>query len=261
MQFPWFHDKHRDILAEPFPVLWRQILTHNVHHYRLLTPDERARIEDDLRIFVAEKFWEGGGGMEVTEEMKVTISALACLLTLGFAEHDYYPNVESIIVYPAGYRIPAHGEIVGGSVIMGGMQDVLGQAWNTLPLIISWSDVLMDSRGERQGHNVALHEFAHKLDFQGGGEADGVPRLHTDEQYDRWAAVMSREYQQLVDDAKHGRHTTLDAYGATNSAEFFAVATDAFFEKPIKLRDTHRELYAVLEEFYGVDWAARTSTD
>ena len=255
MKLPWFHNRRQEILERPFPDEWRRLLDRRVAHTLLLTPDERHRLEGDLSVFAEEKLWEAVGGLEMTDEVKVLVSAQACLLTLGMPEHDDFPNVESIIVYPSSYRAPAQGALLGG-VMEHTAQARAGEASSNGPVIVSWEDVSYGAKNDTDGRNVVLHEFAHKLDFR-TGSADGVPRLKTQDQYDRWAEVMSVEYANLVESAKHGRHSLLSTYGATNPAEFFAVATEAFFEKSVHMKHEHPDLYEVLLAFYGIDWAER----
>lgn len=255
MVFAWFAEHRRAELREqPFPETWLAYLEKNVGHYPYLSESEQAILRDDLRILIKEKTWEGGGGLELTEEMQVTIAAEASLLLLGL-DHEYYPNVESIVVYPRDYVAPARSRDPSGVVDEYGSTR-LGEAWDNGPVLISWSDARSDSRNPTDGHNVVLHEFAHKLDMRDGA-ADGVPKLADDAQYDTWAEVMSAEYQELVRQTEKGHKSLLDSYGATNAAEFFAVATECFFEKSVLMEERHPRLYSVLRDFYHQDPAVR----
>jgi Mlc titration factor MtfA (ptsG expression regulator) len=246
--------RRKALLAEPFPPGWIDILQENVAHYAYLRDDEKSRLHDDLRIFISEKNWEGCGGQEITDEIKVTSAAQACLLLLNL-KHDYFANVESILVYPTDYF--AKDRSVGpGGIIDESPSNRLGEAWSIGPVVLSWLDVKSDGMNEMDGHNVTLHEFAHKLDLDDGA-ADGVPRLTNDEQYERWAEVMSAEYERLVKNSERGHATLLDEYGATNAGEFFAVATECFFEKARQMREKLPELYEVLKSYYKQDTAAR----
>ncbi len=248
MNFPWSKPHQRAaLLAEPFPAEWRRHLAAHVALYRRLPPPARQKLEDGTRILVAEKSWEGVNGLTLTDEIKVTVAGLASLLTLGFEHNDYYPNVETIIVYPDGFLVTQTRSDVRGLLA----EDVLplsGQAALSGPIIVSWADVLS---GPRLGQSVVLHEFAHKLDMR-DGSADGAPRLG-DAQIETWSRVMSAEYAHLVAQTQGGEHSVLDAYGATNAAEFFAVATEAFFMRSAALSEMHPELYAVLKDFYRQD--------
>ena len=119
-------------------------------------------------------------------------------------------------------------------------------------MVLSWDDVLAGAADIHDGHNVVLHEFAHQLDKE-AGYGDGAPDLPQRSMYVAWARVLSAEYAHLVDAIHQNHPTVLDPYGATNPAEFFAVATEAFFEKPAALKSLHPELYEQLRQFYEQD--------
>jgi Mlc titration factor MtfA (ptsG expression regulator) len=254
MLFAWLKRRRRArIVAAPFPDDWLVYLQKNLGLYALLTEPERVKLHDDLRIFIAETAFEGCGGLEVTDEIKVTIAAQASLLLLGF-QHDYFERVHTVLVYPAGFRSPEGWTGPDGVVHM----DVgyLGEAWHHGTVILAWDAVLAGGRDPRDGRNVVLHEFAHQLDYL-DGVADGVPPLRNREQYRKWHEVMTAEYAQLVAESEHGRPKVLDAYGATSPAEFFAVATECFFEKPVQMRRRHPQLYEILKEYFCQDTALR----
>jgi Mlc titration factor MtfA (ptsG expression regulator) len=254
MLFAWLKQRRRrQLLATHFPEDWLACLQNNVAHYALLAQPEQAKLRDDLRVFVAERHWEGCGGLMLTEEMKVTIASLACLLVLNI-EHDYFSRVPSILLYPGGYRAPTERSSADGTVGPGVGR--LGEAWYRGPVVLAWDSVRAGASGADHGHNVVLHEFAHQLDFL-DGYADGTPPLASRAEYRQWHEVMTAEYKRLVSESVHGHARVLDAYGATNSAEFFAVATEAFFEKPLQLRERHVALYEVLHGYYRQDTAQR----
>jgi Mlc titration factor MtfA (ptsG expression regulator) len=252
MLFTWLRRKRRQrVLAQPFPADWLSYLLNNVVHYRYLSPAEQARLRDDLRIFVSEKHWEGCGGQSMTAEIQVTIAAQAMLLVLGL-EHNYFDRVQSILVYPQGYS--AEGGEANGLVSAG--QGRLGESVYRGPVILSWSEVRRDARHPERGHNLVYHEFAHQLDML-DGVINGTPPLKDEAQRRRWKVVMSAEYQQLIDASVEGRATLLDKYGATNEGEFFAVATECFFDRPVQMQKRHTQLYELLREYYQQDPAAR----
>lgn len=256
--FSFFRNHHRKaFLEQPFPDTWEQILTTNFAAYRTLTPEEQDKLRDNLRIFIAEKNWEGAAGIEITDEMQVIIAAQAMFLVLNI-EHDFYSNVESIIVYPSDYVAPQKAVGPGG-VVEEIASDRLGEAWREGPIVLSWADALEGGRNPHDGHNVVFHEFAHKLDME-SGSVDGVPLLHDDAEVNKWAEVMSAEYQELVKQTEHHHVKLLNPYGATNAGEFFAVCTEAFFEKSLAMRETHPRLYRVLADYYRQDPAARLDT-
>ncbi len=252
MNFPWSKSHHRqELLASPFPADWLRVLTANVPVYSRLPNAQQQTLQDTTRILVAEKNWEGVQGLTLTDEIKVTISAHAARLVLGFY-HDYYPNVETVIVYPQGFLVaPPPAGRRGPLAEEEPAVAASGLAASSGPVIISWADIQQSLR-TRDGGNVVLHEFAHKLDMRDGA-ADGAPYLENTAQIETWSRVMSTEYQALVERTQAGEQDILNPYGATNAAEFFAVVTESFFESARELQETHPALYAVLKDFYRQD--------
>jgi Mlc titration factor MtfA (ptsG expression regulator) len=225
-----------------------------VPYYRLLSPDEQKELRKLIRVFLSEKKFEGCGGLEITDEIRVTIAAQACILLLN-REHDYYAGLHSILVYPSSYQAPAKFVDPMG-VVHEGDQGRLGEAWLRGAIILSWDDVRRGSADFQDGHNVTLHEFAHQLD-QEDGTFDGAPILEKRSHYGSWARVLLKEYKALGEAADRGQETLIDQYGATDPAEFFAVITEAFFERPKALKEKHPELYEELMKFFHQDPLAR----
>jgi Mlc titration factor MtfA (ptsG expression regulator) len=251
MLFHWLRDQRRKRLLEaPFPRAWLLILERNVPQYAHLRDAEQGALRDHLRVLIAEKFWEGCGGLLLTDEIQVTVAALAGLLTL-YLEDPFYPRLRSILIYPSAYRARTRTRGPAGVVTVG-RSDRLGEASGQGVVILSWQDVLAGAQREHDGHNLVFHEFAHQLDMT-DGSPDGTPVLPDDPAYRRWYEVMKIEYERLVHTAHHGGASVLDTYGAEDAAELFAVATEAFFERGIELRGRHPELYRVLSEFYRQD--------
>jgi Mlc titration factor MtfA (ptsG expression regulator) len=233
-----------------FPPLWHAIIDRNLPIYSHLSFNERKRLKGHIQVFLAEKQFIGCGGMQVTEEMKLTIAAVACLLLLN-ERGEYFPKLSSILLYPSTYLV---NETVTISNYIVEERNVarLGESWTKDQLVLSWEQVERDILNWRDGHNVILHEFAHQLD-QEDGKAKGVPILQRKSDYIIWAKIMTKEYQQLCQDTQRGVKTVIDSYGAVNPAEFFAVATETFFEKPHQLRKKHPALYEQLQRYYQVD--------
>ncbi len=251
--FAWLTERRRRrIVAEAFPARWDRFIDTNVAITRRLDRAERQRLRELVQIFLAEKNFEGCGGLELTEEMMVTIAAQACLLLLG-RDHALYKDVDSILVYPGSVvpppRARATFEVSRAPVGINTLLD--GEATLHGPVVLSWDAVLAGGH-EDSTRNVVIHELAHKIDMADGA-IDGTPPLATKAEITEWAAVCSREFLQLRDDVELGVPTLIDAYGATNEAEFFAVATETFFLRPFELRVLHPELHALLEKFYRVD--------
>lgn len=256
--FDWFRDGRREEARNrQFPLAWETIVRTNVTHYLMLDDAERNELRAMMQVFLEEKEWEGCGGLELTDEIRVTIAAEACLLQLGLP-HDYYRNVESILVYPSAVLLPEHRpgvfERIDGT--LDAATPIIGQACAQGPVILVWDAVLHGARHPEQGHNVVYHEFAHKLDMLDGA-ADGTPPLVDSDQFGEWVAVCTREFARLRLLAGQGHKTFLDAYGAKNEAEFFAVATEEFFDRPIMLQRHSPDLYHVLNAYYCQDLAGR----
>ncbi|MHB8770765.1 MAG: M90 family metallopeptidase [Syntrophales bacterium] len=256
--FHWFTERRRKKLAaQSFPPDWEEIVRRNVAHYCMLDPAERGRLRGLIQVFSAEKNWEGQGGLALTDEIRVTISAQACLLMLDLP-HDYYKNVLTILVYPSTV-VPPQRKVGPFELPLAPLEaphPLIGQAFQQGPLILIWDAVLHGSRHPEQGHNVVYHEFAHKLDMLDGA-ADGTPPLRDRAEFRDWVAVCSREYLRLKHAAEAGRKSFLSAYGAVSEAEFFAVATEEFFDRPLRMQEHAPDLYRVLREYYRQDPAER----
>lgn len=256
--FAWLRDRRRQkILEAPFDDAWQAAIERNVAHWAWLDDDERDHLRELVQVFIAEKHWEGAGGLELTAQMQATIAADACLLILSL-EHDFYRGVESIVVYPSSVRPPPRRpgafELVTAPIEQPGPR--LGEAWAGGPVILAWDSVLAGARNAQDGVNLVFHEFAHKLDML-TGSADGVPPLPEAVSHAQWVDALQAEYDALAKQAERGRKTFLDRYALTNGAEFFAVATEHFFEQPKKMKRDHRAMYDALAGFYRQDPAAR----
>lgn len=234
--------RRRRLLKEPFPEEWMTILEKMAPFTRSYQGELRERFLQMLRIFAEEKVFTGVGDMEITDEVRVVISACAIRLIINL-DLSFYDRLSEILVYPYVYRHPE-----GDDAILGEASD-----WGTV--VLSWPAVLEGLANPRDGHETAIHEFAHVLDRAGDGEFDGTPKLQALADYKPWADVMSLHYLRLRDHKKKERKV-LRMYGATNEAEFFAVATEAFFEKPIQMKRLLPDLYEELQEFYGGDPAS-----
>ena len=258
MLFGWLTERRRrQIEAEPFPAAWEAVLERNVRHFRLLDEDERDQLRKLVQVFVAEKNWEGAGGLAIDDEIRVTIAGEACLLLLG-REHALYEDVTSIIVYPSTVRAPERPRSFFDTRVepVAEPHVLLGEAHRGGPVILSWDAAKRGARDPNDGHNVVIHEFAHKIDML-DQRADGTPPLESRAELQTWAQVASAAFVALKDSAERGEPTLLDAYGATNEAEFFAVATEFFFERSAELDKVHPELYALLRAYFRQDPAAR----
>jgi len=242
------------IRTAPFPEAWLAIVERNVPYWRRLTEEERAELRGHILVFLAEKTFVGCGGLLIDDEIRVTIAAQACLLLLH-RDAEPYPLLRSVLVYPHAYVAMAKHRLPDGTVIEG-PQGRLGESWRRGAVVLSWDDVLKGAHDIHDGHNVVFHEFAHQLDGESGAD-EGAPNLPRRSMVIAWARVLGREYEKLRDDVEHHRETVLDDYGATHPAEFFAVVTECFFEKPLQLKRRHPEMYDLFKSFFRQDPAAR----
>ena len=260
--------------GRPFPAAWRTILRRRVPLYRQLPADLQHQLRRRVLVFLAEKPFLGCAGLEVTDEMRVTIAAQACLLRLNRGG-ALFPELKQILVYPGAFLVDRVNPAPGG-VLREERRALAGESWSQGQVILSWQDVLHGARVVDDGHNVVLHEFAHQLD-QESGSANGAPRLGSRAAHARWADVMTREFAALqarirAREAAQARAQAewswfgssgaatvqepadlISDYGATNEAEFFAVVTEVFFEQAAALAQRHPALFALLRDYYAVD--------
>lgn len=250
LDFLFKRRRRESLRAEPLTAEERRVVHRNVPYVARLPEADQKELEGHIRVFLAEKQFEGCGGLELTDEMRLTIAAQACILLLH-RDTDYYPDVSSILVYPGAYLVRNTRERLGNVVVVGDQARV-GESWVRGVVILSWDAVEHGGANDHDGHNVVLHEFAHQLDAE-DGEMDGVPLLGSRSQYSAWIHALGAEYQDLVERVAAHQRADLDGYGAKNPAEFFAVVTEAFFERGDKLKRKHPELYEALRAFYGQD--------
>lgn len=241
--------RRQAIANRPLPERWRAIIRRNVPLYSRLSEPLRRKLESDIQLFVHDKRFFGFQGVEIDDEIRVTVAANACLLVLNRSV-DEYDGFTSIYIYPSTFLV--EHEDWDGRVRSVARQARLGESWHRGPLVLAWDSALHGTRDLRDGHNVILHEFAHKLDGADGA-VDGAPILQQRSQYTSWARVMTREYERLRRRAEQRARTVMDHYGATEPQEFFAVLVETFYEKPRQLKKRHPELYAEMQRCFGVD--------
>ena len=255
--FGFLKNRRRDrIRRRPFPPEWRNLLARGYPLHSRLPPADRRELEGHILVFLEEKRFEGCGGQEITDEVRLLIAAQACLLLLH-RETDYYPGLKTVLVYPSTYVARTYWreeqEITDRE-----SRARLGESWQAGAVVLAWGAALAGATDPADGHNVVLHEFAHQLD-QENGMADGFPPLggsgllERRGRYTAWARILGNEFRQLNSALEHNLETVLNDYGAKNPAEFFAVATECFFEKPGPMNKRHPELYAELKKFYRQD--------
>jgi MtfA peptidase len=249
--FGFFKRRRRNRLREaPFPAEWTGFIEKNVRFYACLPETDRLELQGLIHILLAEKTFEGCGGLVLTDEIRVTVAAQACLLLLH-RHTDIYPKLSTVLVYPSAY-VARSIKPVGSGLALEGETVNLGESWANGIVVLSWDEIRAGASDVQDGRNLVLHEFAHQLDRENGA-VDGTPLLEERSQYVAWSRVLNAEFEQLRRDTWLRRATVLDDYGTTNSAEFFAVATECFFEKPRVLEKRHPKLYAELKSFYRQD--------
>lgn len=249
--------RRRRLRAHPFPDTWRAIVERNVPQFRRLPRQDQAELLGHIQVFLSEKRFEGCGGLELTDEIRVTIAAQACLLLLR-RKTDYFPDLTSILVYPSEYTEHSVRR-VDGDIWEEGPEDRLGHtAMRLRAMVLAWDAVARGGRPSPGGGNLVIHEFAHQLDFENAG-TDGIPALNTAREYAEWSGVIRHELQLLRAAEAAGVPTVLDTYGAINEAELFAVATETFFERPVALHDYHPRLYQALSHYFQQDPASYPS--
>ena len=240
------------LLNTPLDPQLEKILRENIYPYKRLSEKMKKELQGLINIFLDEKDFEGCGGLEITDEIRITIAAEACLLLLNRNITECFPELRTILVYPSAY-VASGAEAIGNNRVENVASTRAGESWQNGNVVLSWDHVKHGVMNYDDGHNVVLHEFGHQLD-QMSGSANGAPLLTS---YHTWAMVMGGNFEELCKKVKKHKKDVLDAYGATNPAEFFAVATETFFEKPEKLKRDHPDLYQELLEYYKVnpiDW-------
>ena len=252
----WRRRRRRRLLAEPFPEEWRHAIERDVSLWHAVPDEAKPKLEDDLRCFVAERSWEPCGGLELTAPMRAVIAAQAAVLTLG-RSIDAFDHVRAILVYPHAYRVPDVYEDEAG-VVTEEMDEREGEAWQWGTVVLSWQEVLRDAK-TLNGRNLVLHELAHQLDLldvlmQAYPEATDRRDLHR-----RWTETFLDAFDAFAEKVDSGRRVkALDAYGAEDEAEFFAIASESFFERGAYLKRHHPRLYEVLAAYYAQDPASWT---
>ncbi len=248
---PYYREyQRRQLIKAPFKKEWRRIIQKRMPYFRKMPAHLQLQLKEHIQIFLAEKTFVGKNGVEITDDVKVTIAAQACLLLLN-RKTDYYPKLKTILVYPRAFV--KQNNVSGADGVHYTQHSALaGESWSFGKIVLSWQDTIDGAHVPHDGRNVVIHEFAHQLD-QEDGFANGAPILGMDQNYESWSDVFSQQYSLLVNQAQRGEPSIFDYYGATNPAEFFAVASEVFFEKADALKLEHPRLYKQLSTYYRVD--------
>ncbi|MFT4623137.1 MAG: Mlc titration factor MtfA (ptsG expression regulator) [Myxococcota bacterium] len=252
---PWARARRRRLRETPLPAEAWEVLRADVPLVQRLTEAERHRLEGLVQVFLDDKTIEGCGGLVVTDAMRWVIAAQACVLLLGLDVDLPYAGLHVVRVYPSTYAAAVVDH--DGVLTAEGDQQRLGESSRHGYVVLSWDAARRGGQRPSDGDNVVLHEFAHQLDTA-DGRADGAPLLPS-ALYGPWATALGDAFSELQQDVAARRRSVIDAYGATNPAEFFAVVTETFFEQPERLQAGWPEVYAVLAQYYRQDPAARAA--
>jgi MtfA peptidase len=241
------HLRRQRVRRQPFPAAWRETLRQRMPAYARLPADLQLQLKKHVQVLLAEKPFIGCAGLIVTDEMRVLVAAQAALLLLN-RRNDYFAALRQILIYPGAFLVD-RSQADGHGLMHESRRALAGESWQQGQVLLSWADVLAGAANPEDGRNVVIHEFAHQLD-QERGHANGAPWLGRRERYARWAAVLGREYTALQDRLARGEPGVIDAYGATDPAEFFAVVSEHFFEQPMLLASHHPALFSEMVQCY-----------
>ncbi len=242
--------QRRRLLRQPFPKAWEKILERRFTFYHRLPANDLEVLRDLIRIFVAEKAFEGCNGQAITDDVRIVIAAYAGLLLLGRAQEGY-AMLGTILVYPTSFAAPL-AQVDDHGIVTELMEERLGESWDLGSVVLAWDSLLELCAGRAAGLNVVLHEFAHQIDSE-EGISDGAPLQPPVGSCRDWTDLRRAAYARERSARRRGRPLVLDPYGAQSTAEFFAVATETFFERPVRLKAHHPALYAALQALYGQD--------
>jgi hypothetical protein len=240
----------KKLISQPFPPDWRKIIKRNIPSFRLLPTDLQLKLTQRIQIFMAEKPFIGCGGLIITDEIRVTLATQACMLIINRPDY-HYPNVHQVLVYPGAFVVNrSHTDNIG--ILQNHSQVLSGESWAHGQVILSWQDALEGAAIIDDGRNVVIHEFAHQLD-QDKGYANGAPNMLGHEHYPRWSQTLGTEFSKLQAQVADDLPSLFGAYAASNPAEFFAVASEVFFEQPRRMATEHPELYVEFRRYYRLD--------
>ncbi len=240
-----------------FQAEWVEYLEQSLPMYSLIPDDLKLKVHGKISQFIGSTYFKACNGLELTDEMIVSVAGQACMLIVNH-DGEPYPNLKRVYLYPTTFKSVQQQRDSMGIVTQGEVSR-LGESWGNGTVILAWDAVKHGARNMFDGQNVTFHEFAHQLD-QENTVGSGLPYLHEEQAFAVWASVLSEKYEQLLNRVERGKKTVMDQYGATNMAEFFAVATETFFEKPKQMKKKHPKLYRELKGYYKlnpIEWEQR----
>jgi hypothetical protein len=245
----WAWWRRSRLTAAPFPAAWRVILRRRMPLYRRLPVPLQRQLRRHVQVLLGQLPFIGCQGQVITDEVRVLVAAQASLLLLGRPAGSFR-GLRQVLVYPSAFVVER--AVNDGAIVQDARRVLVGESWQQGQLILSWPDVLAGAADPDDGHNVVIHEFAHRLD-QEQGAANGAPFVGGAAAVARWAATFAAAYDELRTRVARGEPTLIDPYGATDAAEFFAVVSELFFERPGALAQDHAALYAELSAYYRCD--------
>jgi len=246
----WQEYQRNKVREQPFKKEWRKIIQQRMPYFRQMPADLQLQLKQHIQVFLTEKKFIGCNGVVITDEIRITVAAQACLLLLN-RKTNFYPKLQTILIYPRAFVKEQQSK--GGSGVQFTHKAVLaGESWDFGKVVLSWQDTLDGAQIPDDGRNVVIHEFAHQLD-QENGKANGAPILEKGQNYKCWSEVFSAQFELLKKQAMAEAPSLFDYYGATNPAEFFAVASEVFFEKAHQFHSEYPKLYRQLTQYYQVD--------
>ena len=240
--------KRAELLATPLSSEQREVVAQLVPLVNRLPEPLRLQLEGKINLFLHQITFRGQNGVEVSEEMRLSIAAQACLLIVN--SPVWYDTLRNVLIYPSAFL--THRDTHDGYIVHENKHATLGESWARGPVILSWDHALHGGLNSEDGHNVVIHEFAHQLDAL-TGHTNGIPVLREGQAYAGWEKAMLDAFHDHVARVEVGSHTLIDPYGATNHEEFFAEAIVTFFERPHALRREEPALYGQLAQLLALD--------
>jgi len=246
----WREYQRNKIKKQPFKKQWHKIIQQRIPYFRQMPADLQLQLKQHIQVFLFEKEFVGCNGVEINDDIRITIAAQACLLLLN-RKTNYYPKLQTILVYPRAFIKAQTKQNIGG-VQYTQKQILLGESWDIGKVVLSWEDTVHGAEIVNDGQNVVIHEFAHQLD-QENGRANGAPILGRGQSYQSWSKIFTEQFELLKKKAAMGTPSLFDYYGASEPAEFFAVASEVFFEKAQQFSNEYPILYRQFTQYYKVD--------
>lgn len=248
--FPFWSKKQTRarLLSSPLSDRERAIITAGVPMIRRLPPKFRDRLEGKVNLFLNQVRYFGCDGLDVTEEMELSIAAQACLLVVN--SDLWYDNLTTILIYPSAFK--SRQQRHSGYVVTEKEVVRTGESWDRGPVILSWAHSKQGAMNDHDGQNVVLHEFAHQIDDL-SGRTNGVPILGKGQSFAEWERVFLTAFDAHVQAVEAGRRTVIDPYGAEGHEEFFAVSVEVFFERPKALKAEAPDVYEQLSKLFRLD--------